>query len=54
MVLDSAGTTAFVLTASGLSVIPLADFYHHERPPGPGERSGEHRQLHWARWLPAA
>jgi uncharacterized protein (TIGR03437 family) len=36
MVLDSAGTTAFVLTASGLSVIPLATSTAQNLPQVPG------------------
>jgi uncharacterized protein (TIGR03437 family) len=36
MVLDSAGTTAFVLTASGLSVIPLATATTQNAPQVPG------------------
>jgi uncharacterized protein (TIGR03437 family) len=36
MVLDSAGTTAFVLTASGLSVVPLATGNQQNLPQVPG------------------
>ena len=36
MVLDSAGTTAFVLTASGLSVVPLATGSQQNLPQVPG------------------
>ena len=45
MVLDSAGTTAFVLTASGLSVVPLATGSQQNLPQVPGKRCGQYGEL---------